>query len=271
MNCSATKRFARVSGASRPRVVLTCVALAATCTVAGAADVADLDDAASRAQYAWYTGDIRALEEVVGLIDGLQLDNTFGAAKSYQLAYSHWKLADLYAQSLATDKSAANAKWLAGKAAQACVRDADAARTADPSMSEVYAIEAVCDSFAPTAYRDHDPPGCARHKSLRTALTMTPDNPRVRLIEAWCSQGAGNDPASLERWRSVVATFEAAPPSRPGKPDWGHVEALTMLGEAYLQRGDAVAARDALERALVLAPDYREAQRLLQTAATRPR
>ena len=44
-----------------------------------------------------------------------------------------------------------------------------------------------------------------------------------------------------------------------------------MLGESYLQRGDPVAARDALERALVLAPDYRQAHKLLQTAATRPR
>jgi hypothetical protein len=32
-----------------------------------------------------------------------------------------------------------------------------------------------------------------------------------------------------------------------------------------------VAARDVLERALVLAPDYRQAQKLLQTAANRPR
>jgi Tfp pilus assembly protein PilF len=44
-----------------------------------------------------------------------------------------------------------------------------------------------------------------------------------------------------------------------------------MLGETYLQRGDPVAARDVLERALVMAPDYRQAQRLLQAAATRPR
>jgi len=68
-----------------------------------------------------------------------------------------------------------------------------------------------------------------------------------------------------------VSSFEGAPPARPGKPDWGQVEALTMLGETYLQRGDPVAARDALERALVMAPDYRQAQQLLQSAATRPR
>jgi tetratricopeptide (TPR) repeat protein len=267
MNSSA-RSAARACVASLRRAVPASVL---ACSTIFAADVAEIDDAAARAQYAWYSGDIRALEDVLSLIGGLELEGALGAAKSYQLAYGNWKLADLYAQSLATTQPAPNAKSLAAKAAQACVRHADAARAAAPSMSEVYAIQAVCDSFSPTAYRDGDPPGCARSKSLRTALSQAPDNPRVKLIDAWCSQGAGNDPAALERWRAVVATFEAAPPSRPGKPDWGHVEALTMLGETYLQRGDTVAARDALERALVLAPDYREAQRLLQTAATRPR
>jgi hypothetical protein len=267
MNCSGKNGPAV---ASLGRALPACL-LAACMSTARAADVAELDDAAARAQYAYYTGDARALEDVLKLIDAMQLEGALGAAKSYQLAYGSWKLADLYAQSLAGDRPAANAKSLAGKAADACVRHAESAHGADPSMSEVYAIQAACDSFSPTAYRDASPPDCSRNKSLRTAVTMSPDNPRVKLIEAMCAQGAGSDPAALGRWRSVVATFEAAPPSRPGKPDWGHVEALTMLGQAYLQRGDAVAARDALERALVLAPDYRQAQKLLQTAATRPR
>ncbi len=90
-------------------------------------------------------------------------------------------------------------------------------------------------------------------------------------INALCSPDAEGDPAAIERWRAVVAKFEAAPPSQPGKPDWGHAEALTLLGESYLKRGEMVAARDVLERALVLAPDYRQAQKLLQTAANRPR
>ena len=106
---------------------------------------------------------------------------------------------------------------------------------------------------------------------MRTAAGLAPDNPRVKLVQAMCAPSTAVDPAAVDRWRAVVASFEAAPPSRPGKPDWGHVEALTMLGETYLQRGDTVAARDALERALVLAPDYRQAQQLLQAAATRPR
>jgi Tfp pilus assembly protein PilF len=44
-----------------------------------------------------------------------------------------------------------------------------------------------------------------------------------------------------------------------------------MLGANDLRRGDSRAARDAIERALVIAPDYRKAQALLQDAAARPK
>ncbi|MBC7983677.1 MAG: hypothetical protein H7Y02_07485, partial [Candidatus Obscuribacterales bacterium] len=53
----------------------------------------------------------------------------------------------------------------------------------------------------------------------------------------------------------VVAAFDALPPSEPGAPDWGHAEALAYLGQAALARGNRIAARNSLERALVLAPD----------------
>jgi Tfp pilus assembly protein PilF len=43
------------------------------------------------------------------------------------------------------------------------------------------------------------------------------------------------------------------------------------MGEEYLRRGDPLAARNVLERALVLAPDFHVAQELLQTASARPR
>jgi hypothetical protein len=257
MNCSATvaSMTAGLAGA---------IAFAAFAARAEATD--ELDDAAARLQYAFYTDDARSIEEVLGLIDGFEVEAGLAPVKSYQLAYGHWKLAQIY--SAPADKVPPNAKVLAAKSAQACVRHAQAAVAADARMAEAYAILAVCDTFSVSRA---SPPACARNKSLRWAVELAPDNPRVKLIEALCSTMKTSDPAVIQKWRSVVAHFEAAPPSRPGKPDWGHAEALTLLGEFYLERGDPVAARDVLERALVLAPDYRQAQKLLQTAASRPR
>ncbi len=236
---------------------------------AEADSVAELDDAAARMQYAFYTEDSQGLETVLKTLEEFQVDASLAASKAYQLAYGNWKLAQLYVQSLPDERPRPNAKSLAAKAAQACVRQARNAVAKDAALAEALAIEAACEGHSATVRIGSA--GCANSKPLRTAAERAPDNPRVKLVQALCASSTATDPAATERWRSVVASFEAAPPSRPGKPDWGHVEALTMLGESYLQRGDPVAARDALERALVLAPDYREAQQLLQAAAARPR
>jgi tetratricopeptide (TPR) repeat protein len=231
--------------------------------------VAELDDAAARMQYAFYTSDSQGIETLLKNLDEFQVEDTLAASKSYQLAYGNWKLSQLYLQPLADQRPRPNAKGLAAKAAQACVRHARRAVEQDAALAEALAIEAACDGHSATARMGSA--GCGNSKPLRTAAGLAPENPRVKLVQAICAPNIAADPVATERWRAVVASFEAAPPSRPGKPDWGHVEALTMLGDTYLQRGDPVAARDALERALVLAPDYRQAQQLLQAAAARPR
>ena len=237
--------------------------------VAYSESVAELDDAAARMQYAFYTGDSQGIETILKNLDQFEVEGTLAASKAYQLAYGNWKLSQLYLQPLADQRPRPNAKALAAKAAQSCVRHARRAVEQDAALAEALAIEAACDGHSATARMGSA--GCANSKPLRTAAGLAPENPRVKLVQAICAPNTAADPAAGERWRAVVASFEAAPPSRPGKPDWGHVEALTILGETYLQRGDPVAARDALERALVLAPDYRQAQLLLQGAASRPR
>lgn len=236
---------------------------------ASAASVEELDDAAARMQYAFYTADSQGIETILKNLDLIEVENTLAANKSYQLAYGNWKLSQLYLLPQSDQRPRPNAKSLAAKAAQACARHARRAVEQDAGLAEALAIQAACEGHAPTARTGSS--GCANSKPLRTAAGLAPDNPRIKLMQAICAPDTAADPAAVDRWRTVVASFEAAPPSRPGKPDWGHVEALTMLGETYLQRGDPVAARDALERALVLAPDYRQAQQLLQAAAARPR
>ena len=238
-------------------------------TSASSESVAELDDAAARMQYAFYTADSQGIETLLKNLEQFQVEDSLAASKSYQLAYGNWKLSQLYLQPLADQRPRPNAKSLASKAAQTCVRYARQAVEQDASMAEALAIEAACDGHSATARAGSA--GCANSKPLRAANGLAPANPRIKLIQAICASTTVTDPAAVERWRAVVASFEAAPPSRPGRPDWGHVEALTMLGETYLQRGDPVAARDALERALVMAPDYRQAQQLLQGAATSPR
>ncbi len=221
----------------------------------------DLDDAAARIQYAFYTRDVRALQEGLALVEQLDATELAPGMKDYYAAYGHWKLAQIL-----TESATGKVPGTAGKAAADCERQAKAARTQDGRMAEAYAIEAVCPSLEASLLSS----SCA-DKPLRTAHEIDPRNPRVQLIELLCRRKDQKDPAAYTRQvGELVDAFERAPPSRPGKPDWGHAEALLLLGESHLQRGDSRAARDAIERALVIAPDYRKAQAMLQTAAARP-
>ncbi|HEY0684920.1 MAG TPA: tetratricopeptide repeat protein [Steroidobacter sp.] len=238
-------------------------------TSATAESTAEFDDAVARLQFAFYTGDSRGLEEVLGELGEFEVDAGLNAAKSYQLAYGNWKLAELLGNPQ-DERARTSSRTTASKAAKTCVQHARDAIGKDSRIADIYAIEAVCDTFSPGPAKNGSS-ACARSKSMRTALTLGAENPRVQFINALCAPEVEGDPAALERWRTVVAKFEAAPPSQPGKPDWGHAEALMLLGQSYLKRGEMVAARDVLERALVLAPDYRQAQKLLQTAANRPK
>ena len=148
-----------------------------------------------------------------------------------------------------------------------CVRHIEAALKLDPRMAEAHAINAICSALAPSLTMT----SCARSRALRTALELEAGNPRVRFIEMLCStENADAASIQIDKLRALVTAFESAPPSGPGKPDWGQAEALVLLGQGYLHRGDPLAARDAIERALVIAPDYRKAQELLQAAAVRP-
>lgn len=227
------------------------------------ADDSEIDDAAARMQYAFYTRDTRSLQEILRRLGAMETAHTPGM-KEYYEAYGNWKLSQLYAEAQAMGKG--ESRGSSDKAAQECARKARAAVSADPRMAEAHAIEAICSSAAAFLIGGN----CSRSKSMRNALEMEPQNPRIRLIEYLCAE-KDSTIAGLQRLRTVVSTFDTAAPARPGKPDWGQAEALVLLGQAFLTQGDAVAARDALEKALVLAPDYRKAQELLQSAAVRPK
>lgn len=254
-----------------------CWAMAGCCvlTAVHADSTAELDDAAARLQYAFYTADARHLEEVLALVDRLAVPETLEAMRDYYAAYGQWKLAELYADDSVRANGASNGRSAASKAAQACVKRSEEAIRLAPRMDEAYAINAVCAAFGPSIRLTDRPAfsGCARSKPMRTATQLGAHNPRVMLIEAICLGGkdAAASTARFDKLKEAIPAFESAPPSRPGEPDWGQAEALLLLGQSYLQRGDSLAARDALERALVLAPDYRKARELLQPAATRPR
>jgi tetratricopeptide (TPR) repeat protein len=266
-----TTRMRRGSGA------LVSFTLLLACVAAGFAvadPLADLDDMQTRAQYAFYTADERTLTAIVESIESMEVPSPLASTRLYAAAYARWKLAQLYAGE-AGGAAVRTRRNEAIKAAQACQAHVAAALSLDSKMSESYVLDTACAMILNEQRVNGNgkaQPTCARSKSLRSALDRAPQNPRALLIEALCLSRTQttSSTAAFDRLRDVVAAFEAAPASRPGVPDWGHAEALVLLGESYLQRGESHAARDAIEKALVLAPDYRHARELLDKADTRP-
>jgi tetratricopeptide (TPR) repeat protein len=103
---------------------------------------------------------------------------------------------------------------------------------------------------------------------IHKALQWAPRNPRVLLLDAIAEyeHSKPSDPNASQicaKFKTTAAVFEDERAAVDKVPGWGAAEAYTWLGRCYLDTGDAIKARDALERALLIAPEFQQAHRLL--------
>jgi tetratricopeptide (TPR) repeat protein len=225
------------------------IALATLGLASFAAAAVELDgglrDAAARIDYGWYTGDI-GLVAAAGDSLAVQRD---GPWVHYLRAYAAYREADLR-----------QARGAAAKAAiDTCEREAESAAEARDVEAEATVLIAAC---AVLAAREEPARALLHQRRFRQALGhsvgLDRTNPRLWLIALTYDRDDGNDlpfdpVAAVEAFR---AREELA------YPDWGEAEALTRLGEFRLDEGNLRAARDLIEEALLIAPDYSTARRL---------
>jgi tetratricopeptide (TPR) repeat protein len=103
---------------------------------------------------------------------------------------------------------------------------------------------------------------------LATAVKLAPTNPRVLLLRAendleHAKDGSPASQRGFEELQQAAARFEETSATSVDSPGWGHADAYLALGREYRRRGDILAARNWIEKALIAAPDYRAAQREL--------
>jgi hypothetical protein len=55
--------------------------------------------------------------------------------------------------------------------------------------------------------------------------------------------------------------FDGSSATRIDTPGWGHAEAYLALGRELILRGDRLGARNWIEKSLIVAPDFKAAQR----------
>ncbi len=241
-------------------VLLLAPVMSGLALLALAADT-DWRDIESRTQYAWYTEDAR---DLAGAAERLAALPAADPLRSYYLAWIQLRQAQLaFAQDGSTD-----ATGTAGRATAQCLNSADDALAARPTDAEVLALQSLCMELRSRIRTVAMPFAASRSRSqMQKALRLAPKDPRVRLLAAQLSYVSAKSVQErtqlLGPFQTAVDAFELERQGMERIPAWGAPEAWQGLAEVYLDRGDTIAARSALEHALLLMPDYKSAHRLL--------
>jgi tetratricopeptide (TPR) repeat protein len=254
----------------------------ASCVGALAADNHWLD-VESRIQYGYFTEDLRALRN---LVEPLATDGSHDALKSYYvglLAYRLTLLADAQldkeAQAKESTTGAKPAKPI-GKNDQntndphqmvaRCISSLDSALQARSDFPDALALQSACLRRLAESSSWRAPFAASKSVAqLRKALQLAPKNPRVLLLDAigeyeYQKVPDGGRPG-CEKFKNTAAAFDRERADLDRVPGWGAADAYMWLGRCYLGNGDVVPARDALERALLIAPEFAQARRLLSS------
>jgi tetratricopeptide (TPR) repeat protein len=214
-------------------------------------------DVESRIQYGYYTEDPRALAGVMELLAPAQSDSAF---KRYYAGLANYRLTQLTA---ARDKSRAK------ETAEACVDNLDQALKIQKDFADGLALESACLDMLAGLEAWRTPFAASKSGAqIEKARHLGPKNPRVLLLDAVDAferpkASAADKDRALRGFQQAAAAFEAERQETEHVPGWGAAEAYVYLAKCQLDRGATLDARDALERALLIAPEFAEARRLM--------
>jgi tetratricopeptide (TPR) repeat protein len=153
--------------------------------------------------------------------------------------------------------------------AQQCIDRLNRVLVVDTGSAEALALQSACLALQSNLDPWRSPLAAPLSQARADkALKLAPDNPRVLLLGALAARErprffGGDDQQAFQLMLQSVSAFERPGAPAPGLPGWGAADAFTYLAQDYLTRGQALAARNVLERALLVAPDFTQAKRLM--------
>jgi hypothetical protein len=254
--CTAGRRGRRRRGGYG--ALAAAVVFAAT-TLAHGAD-AQWRDIESRIQYGYYTEDAAALRNLSQTIAAAETNDKL---RGYYAGLLAWRQAQLAAHGPAA------ARTSAGELAHRCVSEVDNSLALQSDFAEALALRSACLAAPLEASGGRGVlSGHRARKDLDRARELAARNPRVMLVDAMSDyelspSAGGNKERALPKLRQTVAAFEAERAGAEHLPGWGAAEAWMLLARDLLDHADAIGARDALEHALLIAPEYAQARRLM--------
>jgi tetratricopeptide (TPR) repeat protein len=214
-------------------------------------------DVESRIQYGYYTEDRRALAGVMELLAPGDSDSAF---KRYYAGLANYRLTQL---------TAASDKGRAKDTAEACVDNLDQALKIQKDFADALALQSACLDLLAGLEAWRTPFAASKSGAqIEKARHHGPRNPRVLLLDAVEAYerpkpSAADEERALRGFQQAAAAFEAERRDTEHVPGWGGAEAYVYLAKCQLDRGATLDARDALERALLIAPEFAEARRLM--------
>lgn len=240
---------------SAQRASLACLACLLALGTVHAADEEHWLDVEGQIQYSYYTEDLRSLGNLAARLDA---HADAPALQSYYAALAYYRLAMLGGE---------RDKLHAGAAAEQCSASLDQSLKARADWAEALALQGACAGLLADLKALRAPLAGTRSRArLAHALELEPHNPRVLLLDGALDferAHSGTKARSCGEFAAAVRAFEVARPGEERAPEWGAAEGYAYRARCDLERGDVVAARDALERALLIAPGFQLARRLM--------
>jgi tetratricopeptide (TPR) repeat protein len=268
----------------RYSILLAAAFVALASVAAGAANVeTHWLDVESRIQYGYFTEDLRALRN---LVEPLAAGDPHDPLKSYYAGLLAYRLIEV-SVARAPEANGQQAgqqppprqgdhgksgsdKNEARQTLERCIAALGNALQAQRDFADALALQSACLGLLAEQSTWHVPFAAPKSATqLRKALQLEPKNPRVLLLDALDTyqhrKPSEDTPHTCDKFKSTAAMFETERAAVDKVPGWGAAEAYMWLGRCYLDNGDGNAARDALERSLLIAPEFTQARRLLSS------
>ena len=217
----------------------------------------------SRIESGYFQQDAAALESLAATLAGSRgnpaSDEKDAEWRSYYSALLAYRLALL----------AQNDETRAWPYTERCVDDLNHALVLDTASAEALALQSACLALQSRLDPWRSPFAAPLSRArIDKALRLAPRNPRVLLLGARSAYDrpqlfGGDRQQGFDLLQRAASAFERQRAHAGGWPDWGAADAFTDLAKDYLTRGDAVAARNVLERALLVAPHFAQARQLM--------
>jgi hypothetical protein len=223
-------------------------------------------DVQAQILYAYHTEDANSLTNLIEGMSAKLKDAPDDDALRYHLAHAQYRFGEL---------AAAGAGHHADAAFSECIDDLKPLLRKNVKSAESFVLQGACyGALADVSSVQGVLLRARAAERLQEAAKLAPRNPRLLLVES-TQRLAHAKPGSPERQQALVqlnmATheFDVSAATNTDVPGWGHAQAYLAMGRELQAHGDTVGARNWIEKSLIVAPDYKAAQRQLASLETR--